>query len=61
VLDSHFTVITAQMAVAPKNDARELQLSSETYENLPPDLLAMRQRCHVYITDKEDEAKLLRK
>ena len=54
------TVITVQITIALKHDVKEQEFDL-IYRNLPPDLLAKRpKRCHLFITDKEINAKSLR-
>ena len=53
-------VITVQFTIALKHDANEQEFDL-IYKNLPPDLLAKRPgRYHVFVTDKEINAKSLR-
>ena len=60
VVLTHDAVITVQIAIALKHDANEQEFDL-IYRNLPPDLLKKRPgRHHVFITDKEINAKSLR-
>ena len=53
-------VITVQITIALKHDAKQEEFDL-VYRNLPPDLLAKRpNRYHLFITDKEINAKSLR-
>ena len=53
-------VITLQITIALEHGAKEQEFDL-IYKNLPPDLLARRpNRCHVFITDNEINARSLR-
>jgi hypothetical protein len=52
-------VITVQMTIASKHDAKSIGFE-KIYEGLPPKFLEARTWCHVFLTDTEDKAISLR-
>ncbi|KAH9064626.1 hypothetical protein EDB87DRAFT_1598434 [Lactarius vividus] len=57
---THEFVITVQMTIASEHDAKKIGFE-KVYKNLPSSVLAKRQKCHVFLTDTEDKANLLRR
>jgi hypothetical protein len=53
-------VITVQMTVGSRHDAKRAGFT-KVHGGLPPDFLKERTWFHVFVTDTEDKAKLLRK
>jgi hypothetical protein len=58
VLTDEF-VITVQVTVASTHDAKSIGFK-KVYGHLPAELLATRERCHVFLTDSAAKADLLR-
>ncbi|KAH9077651.1 hypothetical protein EDB83DRAFT_2345111 [Lactarius deliciosus] len=56
---THEFVITVQMTISSKHDAKQIGFD-KVYQNLPSSVVAKRQKCHVFLTDTEDKANLLR-
>jgi len=52
-------VITVQITVASKHDAKTVGFQN-VYKHLPSTLSDSRQRCHVFLTDKQENVDLLR-
>ncbi|KAH9030527.1 hypothetical protein EDB85DRAFT_1429344 [Lactarius pseudohatsudake] len=56
---THESVITVQMTVSSKHDAKKVGFD-KVYKNIPSSVLAKRRKCHVFLADTEDKANLLR-